>query len=100
MPTFQVRFDCNWSPRKVRMVSNQLIRDLKMYGGVRNVQPIEVVHLDPDTGQPPPRLHLKCFRNPFGNGRCDEEWFAEVMTPCPKCKQRQWVKKIPAEKVA
>ena len=77
MPRYQIRWDSNWSPNKVKIAFNTLRRELMLMGGVRTISQIVMVDKEKEK-PPPPRLHLTCSFNPFGSGRCGHTSFAEV----------------------
>lgn len=75
------------------MVRRDMERDLRLYGGVSNIGPLEPVHLTKPE-PPKPRLYLTCRRyDPNTKLICGEAWEADSFTPCPRCGQRQWVSK-------
>jgi hypothetical protein len=89
----QIQFDCEWSDQKIRMVRRDMERDLRQYGGVSNISPLE--RADPARlDAPKPRLYLTCRRyDTATKSVCGAAWEAETFAPCPKCGTRQFVSK-------
>jgi hypothetical protein len=94
----RIEFDAEWSPRKIQMVSMDLVRDLRLYGGVSNIS--QIVDVSKAAPEPPkPKLYLTCRRYDRATKQiCGEAWEADSFAPCPKCGQRQWVSKAEAPK--
>lgn len=75
------------------MVRREMERDLRQYGGVSNIGPLEPANTAKK--EPPrPRLYLTCKRyDTASKAVCGQLWESEVFTPCPKCGNRQFVVK-------
>lgn len=70
-----------------------LLRELRMQGGVSNVS--QIIPADALKKEPPkPRLYLTCRRyDSPSKAVCGATWESDFMTPCPKCGNRQFVMK-------
>lgn len=68
-------------------------RDLRQYGGVSNIGPLEPVILA-EKEATKPRLYLTCRGYDAAHKAvCGEAWESDTFTPCPKCGRRQFVTK-------
>lgn len=89
----KLEWECAWEQRKIDLATNILRRELSFLGGVSNIGRIEPA-VATSQEEPKARLSLICSWNPRGKGRCGMTWDSETFTPCPKCGQRRWVKKV------
>lgn len=75
------------------MAGMDLLRELRIYGGVSNVS--QILTVDQAKPEPvKPKLYLTCRRyDASTKAVCGEAWESDTFSPCPKCGNRQFVTK-------